>query len=141
MRSPCSLKQEFLKKWMIGLQRLKKNMSILERKKAIKLSADVAMASLRNDRACWSRALIAKAVNEGNNEKDIVEQIVKKVLPLTTVACKKRIRSKKILKMSCGRRRRCAAQATSRPTSIAKSLVRKRRRILKSLIPGGRVYE
>ncbi|KAK8604869.1 hypothetical protein V6N13_082336 [Hibiscus sabdariffa] len=142
MRSPCSLKQEFLKKWIMGIQRCnfsKKKLSILERKKAIKLSADVAMASLRNGTTCWSRALIAKAVNQGNDEKhDLVQQMVKKA-PIRSVSCNKRMmRSKKILKRSCGvRRRKCAAQASTRPSSIAKRLVRKRTRILKSLIPGG----
>ncbi|KAK9032540.1 hypothetical protein V6N11_056800 [Hibiscus sabdariffa] len=141
MCSPCSLKQEFLKKWIMGIQRCnysKKKLSILERKRAIKLSADVAMASLRNGTTCWSRALIAKAANQGNDDEEhLVEQIVKKA-PIRTVACNKRMmRSKKILKRSRGvRRRKCTAQAT-RPSSIAQRLVRKRTRILKSLIPGG----
>ncbi|KAH7569297.1 hypothetical protein JRO89_XS06G0139900 [Xanthoceras sorbifolium] len=59
MRAPSSLKQEFLKKWILGLQicsASSRNMSIFERKKAIKLSADVAMASARNGRTCWSQA-------------------------------------------------------------------------------------
>ncbi|KAE8729135.1 hypothetical protein F3Y22_tig00003969pilonHSYRG00008 [Hibiscus syriacus] len=128
MRSPGPLKQKILKKWMMGLQRCKKNMSILERKRAIKLSADVAMASLRNDAAYWSRVLIAKAVNEANNKK-----IVQKVFTIRTAACNKRIiRSKKILKRARRRRKR-----TAQASSITKGLVRKRRRILKSLIPGG----
>lgn len=142
-----SLKQEFLKKWIEGLKRCrssKKNMSILERKKAIKLSADVAMASARNGTTCWSRALIASA------SKDGVEQILgtpespermkmKKVIFPTSGAAlatfcnnKRRMtrfrRSKKILKRSSGIRRR---------RNIAERLVRKRTQVLKSLIPGG----
>ncbi|KAL4295909.1 hypothetical protein GQ457_12G025070 [Hibiscus cannabinus] len=123
MRRPCdSLKREFLKKWMTGLQSCSssnKDMSILERKKAIKLSADVAMACARNGATCWSRALIAAGAHSGHSNK--------------------RIRSKKILKRSCRirtrrkRRSKCAAQV-GRASWIS---VGKRTRILKSLIPGG----
>ncbi|XWS16926.1 hypothetical protein CRYUN_Cryun33cG0023600 [Craigia yunnanensis] len=148
MRPPSLLKQEFLKKWIMGLQRCsstKKNMNILERKKAIKLSADVAMASSRNGTTCWSRALIANASKDGN-DKHLVEQIlgpeserliVKKV-SIGALVCNKRIRSKKILKRSCGirRTRKCVPQVAL-ASSIAKWLVRKRTQVLKSLIPGG----
>ena len=149
MSPPSSLKQEFLKKWIMGLQRCsssKKNMSILERNKAIKLSADVAMASARNGTTCWSRALIANACKDGSDDKHLVEQIlgpeserlIMKKVPGGSLICNKRIRSKKILKRSCGirRTRKCAPQAPL-ATSIAKRLVRKRTQVLKSLIPGG----
>ncbi|XP_022751633.1 transcription factor IBH1-like 1 [Durio zibethinus] len=147
MRPPSSLKQEFLKKWIMGLQRcstVKKNMSILERKKAIKLSADVAMASARNGKTCWSRAIIANASKHGS-DKHLVEKILgpeserliaKKVS--TGALCNNRIRSKKILKRSWGirRTRKCAPQVAL-ASFIAKWLVRKRTKVLKSLIPGG----
>ncbi|XWS73168.1 hypothetical protein CRYUN_Cryun02cG0102600 [Craigia yunnanensis] len=149
MSPPSSLKQEFLKKWIMGLQRCsssKKNMSILERKKAIKLSADVAMASARNGTTCWSRALIANASKDSSDDKHLVEQIlgpeserlIMKKVPRGALVCNKRIRSKKVLKRSCGirRTRKCSPQAAL-ATSIAKRLVRKRTRVLKSLIPGG----
>ena len=148
MRPPSSLKQEFLKKWIMGLQRCsssKKNMNILERKKAIKLSADVAIASARNGTTCWSRALIANASKDGN-DKHLVEQIlgpeserlIAKKVSTGALVCNKRIRSKKILKRSCGirRTRKCAPQVDL-ASSIAKWLVRKRTQVLKSLIPGG----
>ncbi|XVF47804.1 hypothetical protein PTKIN_Ptkin03bG0140300 [Pterospermum kingtungense] len=152
MSPPSSLKQEFLKKWIEGLQRCsssKNNMSILERKKAIKLSADVAMASARNGTTCWSRALIANVSKDGSDEKYLVEQILgpeseritmKKVSTGASMVCNKRIRSKKILKKSTRRIRRtrkCAPHAAL-ATSIAKRLVRKRTQVLKSLIPGGK---
>ncbi|KAL3566797.1 hypothetical protein D5086_032212 [Populus alba] len=71
MRDPSSLKQQFLKKWILGLQVCgsgKQNMSILERKKAIQLSADIALASTRDGRTCWSRALIANASKHDDNK-------------------------------------------------------------------------
>ncbi|KAJ1433548.1 hypothetical protein SESBI_06084 [Sesbania bispinosa] len=48
MRNMSSVKQEFLRKWITGLRKCsceKKNMRLMERKKAIKRSADLAMAS------------------------------------------------------------------------------------------------
>ncbi|XVE71739.1 hypothetical protein DITRI_Ditri10aG0176000 [Diplodiscus trichospermus] len=149
MSPPSSLKQEFLKKWITGLKRCsssKRNMNILERKKAIKLSADVAMASARNGTTCWSRALIANASKNSSDDKHLVEQIlgpdserlIMKKVPTRALVCNKRIRSKKILKRSSGirRTRKCAPQAAL-ATSIAKRLVRNRTQVLKSLIPGG----
>ncbi|XWS27278.1 hypothetical protein CRYUN_Cryun26dG0101300 [Craigia yunnanensis] len=148
MRPPILLKQEFLKKWIMGLQRCnssKKNMSILERKKAIKLSADVAMASARNGTTCWSRAIIANASKDGC-DKHLVEQIlgpeserlIGKKVSTGALVRNKRIRSKKILKRSCGiRRTRKCAPRVALASSIAEWLVRKRTQVLKSLIPGG----
>ncbi|KAE8730795.1 hypothetical protein F3Y22_tig00002880pilonHSYRG00107 [Hibiscus syriacus] len=118
---PCnSLKLEFLKNWIMGLQRWsfsKKEMGILERKKAIKLSADIAMASARNGTTRWSRALIANAYSK--HDKHLVSKGA-------STEYSRRIRSKKILKRSCRRIRR-----------RSKGLVRERTRILKNLIPGG----
>ncbi|KAF5456250.1 hypothetical protein F2P56_025751 [Juglans regia] len=155
MRSPSSLKQEFLKRWMRGLQRCtsssKKDMNTLERKKVIKLSADLAMASARNGKTSWSRALIDNASGDNDNrilaerilgpESDI---LIKRVsTSVGTVSCNRKIRSKKILKRSCNSVRR-VRKATHLPhhqnvlaKSIAKRLVQKRTQILKRLVPGG----
>ncbi|GLT49625.1 hypothetical protein SLA2020_231710 [Shorea laevis] len=153
MPPPSSLKQEFLKKWMMGLHicsSSKKNMSILERKKAIKLSADIALASARNGTTCWSQAIIVNA-SKDDQDKILVQHVLGReserlmkrvsVLPLTS---NKRIRSRKILRRSCGsiRRRARKSIATSPPKvvaiSIAKKLIRKRTQLLKSLVPGGK---
>ncbi|XP_021731426.1 transcription factor IBH1-like 1 [Chenopodium quinoa] len=78
MHTHKSLKKEFLKKWITSLQicsSSKENMNLLERKKAIKLSADLAMASTRNGKRSWSRALIIKASKDretGNLAKQIL---------------------------------------------------------------------
>jgi hypothetical protein len=146
MRSSSSLKQEFLEKWIMGLQRCtsaNKNMSILERKKAIKLSADLAMAAARNGRTSWSRAVIANATRESDKrllaEKILQGQeseiLLKKVSSMS-VTRNRRIRSKKILKRS---RRTSSRSVTQKvlASSIAKRLVQKRTHILKSLVPGG----
>ncbi|KAL0013413.1 hypothetical protein SO802_000482 [Lithocarpus litseifolius] len=153
MRHPSSLKQEFLKNWILGLQRCgfssKKSTSIMERKKAIKLSADLAMASTRNGTTCWSRALIANASRD-HKSKILAEQILgpesqslkKASSTMPPVICSRRIRSKKILRRSCSshvRRVRKIAlpQKVLSANSVAKRLVQKRTNILKSLVPGG----
>ncbi|XP_048227543.1 transcription factor IBH1-like 1 isoform X2 [Ricinus communis] len=147
MRPPQSLKHEFLKKWVLGLKicnSTRQNMTILERKKAIKLSADIAMASTRSGLTCWSRALVAKASRDADN-KVIVERIlaseserVMQVSPSGIITGSKRVRSKKILKKSrfLKRIRRCVPQMVI-AKSLAKRMVKKRTQVLKSLVPGG----
>ncbi|KAI4344354.1 hypothetical protein L6164_011589 [Bauhinia variegata] len=148
MRNPSSPKQEFLRKWLMGLQKCassKKTMNVLERKKVIKLSADLAMASTRNEATRWSQALIFNAFLDNDN-KILAEQILG-----STQCCKwlrkaetcssaplngnKRIRSRKILKRSCKIQR--VKKRVAKADSIAKRLVQKRTRTLKSLLPGG----
>lgn len=136
-----SLKQEFLKNWIKGLQlhtNFNKNTTILERRKAIKLSADIAIASTRNSTTRWSRALIADAYRDESN-KTLIEKISGREVPHRSsfglIRC-----SKKILKRS-----RVARQVRARravPPSvgaslIAKKLVKSRTRALKRLLPGG----
>lgn len=142
------LKQEFVKKWIMGLQicsASKKEMSVLERKKAIKLSADLAMASTRNGSTNWSRALIANASKENDNTT-LVDQILGK----DSESMIKRAsnpsafrdergttcRGKKMLRNRCCGIRRAKKMAAS-AGSIAKKLVKKRTQVLKRLVPGG----
>lgn len=128
------MKQEFLKKWIKGLEtysRQSKKMSILERKKAIKLSADVAMASTRNASTRWSKALIAHAIS---TNRVVVERILEKkpsIMTMMMMKCSKRVlrRSRKGV---VPRSRRCL-----KASSVAKKLVRNRTRVLKRLVPGG----
>lgn len=115
----------------------------MERKNAIKLSADLAMASARNGRTFWSRALIANASRDNDN-RVLAQRIlgpeserVKKFFSTSLIRSRK-IRSKKILRRSCTVRRvRKSAPQKLLANSIAKRLVQKRTRILKSLVPGG----
>ncbi|XP_054822607.1 transcription factor IBH1-like 1 [Prosopis cineraria] len=155
MRKPSSLKREFLWKWIKGLRKcrsLKKNMSFLERKKAIKLSADLAMASTRNGATRWSRALIAEASSRDENSynKILTEQIVgspenqrlkKGKVLVSTTSSSGLCRTRKILKRSrMVRRVVMKKKAVSRKVTAScmrKRLVQKRTRKLKSLLPGG----
>lgn len=153
MHSASSIKQKFLKKWIMGLQLCnssKKNMTIMERRKAIKLSADLALASVRNCTTRWSRALVASASQNDDNQA-LLQHIIgsdaakhKKasidVVANSTTSVAKKIASKKILKRSWGIRRvRKLSNGALKdpPYSIAKRLVKKRTQLLKNLVPGG----
>ncbi|WCJ30191.1 sequence-specific DNA binding transcription factors [Euphorbia peplus] len=151
MRSCKSLREEILKKWIIGLKVIdstKKKMNITQRKNAIKLSADIAMASTSNGRTCWSRAIVAKATKD-EEDKGVVQQIlasdhdqeIQESSPSLNKIIRsrnKRIRSKKILKKSRAksvirsRRSRCNVAK-----SVATMVVKNRTKVLKNLVPGG----
>lgn len=83
MSGSSSLKHEFLKNWIKGL-RICRNMkeeeaasSILERKNAIKLSADVAMAASAGSGATqWRRALLDDVVSRNPSKKSMVEEVL-----------------------------------------------------------------
>ncbi|TQE10205.1 hypothetical protein C1H46_004177 [Malus baccata] len=153
--SSCCIKQEFLKKWIKGLQVCnssttcsKKKMTKLDRKKAIKLSADIAIASTRNGTTCWSRAVIANATHSnGDNNRIFVERTLGGGGRLSEHCGRTKasrslssVMHKKILKKS---RRVCSRTVLGRKHnlakthSIAKRLVRKKTQVLKSLVPGG----
>ncbi|KAJ6857260.1 transcription factor bHLH148-like isoform X1 [Populus alba x Populus x berolinensis] len=146
MRDPISLKQQFLKKWILGLQVCgsgKQNMSILERKKAIQLSADIALACTRDGRTCWSRALIANASKHDDN-KVLVQHMLApeserlKKASIGLVMDNKRVTWKKILKRCCCIKRvRKSEPQVVLAKSIAKRMVNRRAQVLKSLVPGG----
>ncbi|KAJ0954055.1 hypothetical protein HanRHA438_Chr00c32g0855281 [Helianthus annuus] len=71
VHTSSKLRKEFIKKWVKGLQiccSLKKNMDILERKKKIKLCADIALASTKNETTLWSIALISDAKKDDENK-------------------------------------------------------------------------
>ncbi|KAF8073272.1 hypothetical protein N665_1122s0001 [Sinapis alba] len=141
MQPTSSMNEEFLKKWQMGLQIFRPsidNTSVSERKRAIKLSADVAMASLRKGTTCWSRALIQKTATEDNflvrqmlsGIKE--ETLINKKLP--KVMCHRKIvrRSKKILM-----RRRKSRSAMEEVAAKAKKLVKRKTQGLRNVVPGG----
>ncbi|KAL5699388.1 hypothetical protein ACHQM5_030299 [Ranunculus cassubicifolius] len=157
MRLPGSFKEKFLKKWKVGLQfygSASNEMTILERKEAIKLSADVAMASARDTKPYWSRALIAKASKQETTifRKNLVRKIlgddeyekITKFSPLMATETNRVIRSRKILRKSCDMRRIKKHAQNKRSVaarSIAKRMVKKRTQVLKGLVPGGENME
>ncbi|KAI3754551.1 hypothetical protein L1987_54336 [Smallanthus sonchifolius] len=148
MHTSSKLKSEFIKKWVKGLQiccSSKKNMDFLERKKKIKLCADIALACAKNSTS-WSIALISEAKKHDEN-KTLVDNLLRpesQIKPQKTnhqmCASHKRVRSKKILKKShhvCQRMKKMGPPKSNIATYIAKRLVKKRTQVLKRLVPGG----
>ncbi|XP_047320681.1 transcription factor IBH1-like 1 [Impatiens glandulifera] len=142
--STSLLKQEFLKKWTTGMNACassinNKSSSFLERKEAIKFSADVAMASTRMTNTRWRRALIANASQDPENklilDKILVSKsnnIVKTKMSTSGQFHRSRIISKKgkyRKKEGLSRRRRRLVNKTK--------VVSKRIQMLRKLVPGG----
>ncbi|XP_058728696.1 transcription factor IBH1-like 1 [Vicia villosa] len=143
MRNLSSLKREFLKKWIKGLRKYnsqKKNMNLFERKKAIKLSADLAMASTKDKTTLWRKAFIANtstSIDEQDTSTSSPQKkkITKKNLTNSCRLYRKRIiGSRKIL-------RRNHVKQRVEASFIATKLVKKRTRTLKSLLPGGKFMD
>lgn len=149
MHTSSMLKKEFLKKWMKGLQicySSNKKMDLIERKKKIKLSANIAMACAKKPATSWSNALILKA-KQNKQDKNLVSKLLEPE-PLFNQLLKsrnrimsvhKRVQCKKILKRSCnsscGKRR--IKKNDLATIIVAKRLVKKRTKVLKKLVPGG----
>lgn len=153
MHTSSKLKREFTEKWVKGLQiccSSKKNMDVMERKKKIKLCADIALASAKNATTSWSNALISDAKKDDENTI-LVDNLIshqlrlapqKKVRQIT--ACHKRVRSKMILKKSYSvgqRMKKMGPSKSNLAIFIAKRLVKKRTQVLKKLIPGGETMD
>lgn len=141
--SSALLKQEFFKKWIKGLQiysSLKKEMTISERKRAIKFSSDVAIASTGSDAAArWRKALAADVETAAAADDGAARTVVEQMLGRELVAARKTMAcSKKIVRRSHRRKAAAAARrVVPSSRSIAKKLVRKRTRTLKRVVPGG----
>ncbi|KAF5789456.1 putative transcription factor bHLH family [Helianthus annuus] len=149
MHTSSKLTKEFTKKWVKGLQiccSSKKDMDVLERKKKIKLCADIALASAKNATTSWSIALISEAKKNDENEI-LVDNLLgpesrfkqQKIIRQMN-SCHKRVRSKKILKKSCSisqRMKKMGPPKSNLAAYIAKRLVKKRTQVLQRLVPGG----
>jgi hypothetical protein len=130
MRGPSveAFKHGFLKNLILSLGACRgaspgvATMSLHERKRAIKLSADVAMATTRGAGARWPRALLASSTPP----------------PCKVQMCKKIVRRCRHRRTSfCSHARTALAAVSSR--EIARRLVRKRTKVLRSMIPGGQL--
>ncbi|XP_071737139.1 transcription factor IBH1-like 1 [Rutidosis leptorrhynchoides] len=151
MQTSSKLKKVFIKKWVKGLEICcysNKNMNAIERKKKIKLCADIALASAKNATTSWSNALIFEA-KQDEESKILVNNLLgrrelKRFKPQNTnhhmIKYHKRVRSKKILKKSRSvsqRMKKMGPPKSNLAIFIAKRLVKKRTQVLKKLVPGG----
>ncbi|GAU20957.1 hypothetical protein TSUD_201060 [Trifolium subterraneum] len=144
MRNLSSLKKEFLRKWIKGLRKYnsqKKNMNLLERKKAIKLSADLAMASTKDKTTLWRKALFANTSTKIDDEHDISttsssqKKVIRKNSTNSYPLYRKRITGRRTIL------RRNRTKERVEASFIATRLVKKRTRRLKSLLPGGKFMD
>uniref|UniRef100_A0A9I9CIE2 IBH1-like N-terminal domain-containing protein n=2 Tax=Cucumis melo TaxID=3656 RepID=A0A9I9CIE2_CUCME len=134
------LKQQFLKNWLVGLQSTTSsttNMNFLDRKKAIKISADYAMAATRNGTTIWSQSIIAKYLKGHAPPEAILNRRTSYINLLRKKRTMTQLRKmgRKIGRKMARRSRLPLSKAL--PSTIAKRLVEKRTKVLRSLIPGG----
>ncbi|XP_042442756.1 transcription factor IBH1-like 1 [Zingiber officinale] len=145
MQLTSSFKLNFLKQMLLGFQLSavsSNNMSFHERKKAIKLSADAAIAFARG-RTRWSQGLITN-LSKNEKNKDVLKGLLgREYDELSKPCCNswKIPRSKKILRrclrMSSTRKMAGRAQHDVGKSILAKTLAKKRIQVLKKLVPGG----
>ncbi|CAN1223312.1 Transcription factor IBH1-like 1 [Linum grandiflorum] len=112
-----------------------KTKSVAERKKTIKLSAEIAIATARNGDTCWSRALIANAA-----KSDVAKPFLSLITKQQQQQQHKRpktMRCKKIVKRSCGIQRRRRNDIVVAPEKVAKRMARRKTELLKKIVPGG----
>ncbi|KAK4757718.1 hypothetical protein SAY87_019019 [Trapa incisa] len=144
MTDRTSLRQKFLKKWVKGLQMYsspKKLTTVMERKRFIRLSADVALASARGGMTRWSRALFSSALKDSQDkhfDRKIPGRAKGKERKLHESITRK-ITSRKVLKgIREGARKKGKAPSNRLPArTIAKRLVKKRTQLLRKIVPGG----
>ncbi|GJY03403.1 transcription factor IBH1-like protein 1 [Tanacetum coccineum] len=121
-------------------------MNTMERKKKVKLCADIAMASAKTTPTSWSNALISNArkCEQGTVLVDKLigpeSQLKLQKVSNNMISFHKRVQCKKILKRSCNAAKKTKRVGDSRlnvASIIAKRLVKKRTKVLKRLVPGG----
>ncbi|CAL9119535.1 unnamed protein product [Musa acuminata var. zebrina] len=137
-----AFKHAFLKQMLLGFQASAvstNSMGIQERKNAIKLSADVAMAVARGSRK-WTRGLIAGLSEEQQNRSFLQlilgEQYERRLMKPCYSSwkiprCRKIVR--RSLRVFCRRQKKKKNQSGV----LARTLVEKRTQQLKRLVPGG----
>lgn len=152
MHAPRKFKKEFMERLLLSLQvagLTSKSMGLRERRDAVRLSSDVAMASARGRAAPWARALVARHAAERRNEPllrlimggDVYERAVSSAG--AAVARSRRIvrRSQRVACSSRRKRRSLAKAAASGGGGggalAARRMVKGRLRLLRRLVPGG----
>ncbi|XP_060972929.1 transcription factor IBH1-like 1 [Cannabis sativa] len=157
------LKQEFLKKWIKGLQICstslssssssssnnnnnnnnnnndKKIVGVLERKNAIKLSANLAMAFAKKGNTSWSRAIITKAANNSYSSSSYNYSKILYHNINNNINTNSRRRSSISYYYKKNKKKKKKNKVVKHYSSgfLAKKMVEKRREILKRLVPGG----
>lgn len=116
-------------------------MNFLDRKKAIKISADYAMAETRKGTTIWSQSIIAKSLKGHAPPKAILNR---GTIYINLLRKKRTMTQLQKMGRKIGRRMARRSRLPSSkvlPRTIAKRLVEKRTKVLRSLIPGGEFME
>lgn len=121
--STKAFKQGFLRSFLLSLRSCRNGaMGLQERKRAVRSSADIAMATTRGSGAMWPQALLASSSSSSSWPR--------RLLPAAATA-KTTARRKKVARGCCRQRRRTSSG------EIARRLVRKRTKVLRGMVPGG----
>ncbi|CAO2187685.1 unnamed protein product [Urochloa humidicola] len=158
MHAPRKFKKAFMAQLLVSLRaagQASKSMGLRERRDAVRLSSDVAMALASSSRAraaaaprpapAWARALVARHAAERRNEA-LMRRIMGGAGYEAAARGRKEARSRRIVRRSrrvcsgaAGRKRRAAsmAAASGGAMAAARRMVRARLQVLRSLVPGG----
>ncbi|EMS67421.1 hypothetical protein TRIUR3_23007 [Triticum urartu] len=120
--STKAFKQGFLRSFLLSLRSCGNGaMGLQERKRAVRSSADIAMATTRGNGAMWPQALLAAASSSSSS---------------SWTTAKATTRRKKVARRCCPQRRTTASSG-----EIARRLVRKRTKVLRGMVPGGELLD
>ncbi|XP_044952219.1 transcription factor IBH1-like 1 [Hordeum vulgare subsp. vulgare] len=123
--STRAFKQGFLRSFLLSLKSCRNGaMCLQERKRAVRSSADIAMATTRGSGAMWPQALLASSSSSS----------WPRLLPAASTV-KTTTGRKKVARRCCGQRRRTSSG------EIARRLVRKRTKVLRGMVPGGELLD
>jgi hypothetical protein len=158
MHASRKFKRAFMEQLLQSLQvagLTSKSMNLRERRDAVRLSFDVAMALARGRAAPWASALVSRHAAERRHEA-----LMRRILgtsgyetsqrAATAPSCRKEMRSRKIVRKSHGvcssrRRRRsslvAATASRSNSVTVARRMVKRRLQLLRKLVPGGEALQ
>ena len=160
MHAPRKFRKAFMAQLLVSLRaagQASKSMGLRERRDAVRLSSDVAMAlaSARAAPRSWARALVARHAAERRNEA-LMRRIMggagyEMAAAAAAARSRKEARSRRIVRRSrrvcsgsAGRKRRSLLAAAASggagrcsAMAAAKRMVKARLQVLRSLVPGG----
>ncbi|PAN34486.1 hypothetical protein PAHAL_6G096200 [Panicum hallii] len=167
MHAPRKFRKAFMAQLLVSLRaagQASKSMGLRERRDAVRLSSDVAMAlasartrSAPRSSAAWARALVARHAVERRNEalmRRIMGGAGYEMAAAAAAAARSRKearsrrivrRSRRVCSSSAGRRRTVSLAAAAASggavrcsaMAAARRMVKARLRVLRSLVPGG----
>ncbi|TVU42239.1 hypothetical protein EJB05_08633, partial [Eragrostis curvula] len=159
MHAPGRFKKAFMEQLLLGLRaagQASKSMGLRERRDAVRLSSDVAMALASSSArgappphgatASWARALVARHAAERRNEA-LLRRIMGGAgyeMALAAAAAargRKDARSRRIVRrsrrvLSAGRKKRTASGGGGGGAMAARRMVKARMKVLRTLVPG-----